>query len=437
MKQENEIKVKLRDSIKFKLIFSIVIVQLFSSFIGQGVNYILHTMDDITHKIGIEVSLISGFIGVALSTTLGIIITVGLITFIYNRLVLKKLDGIIKVSRSWAKGDLKERIEITSNDELGVLANNFNEMAVNMDKTSSEINKMVNRLNESSEKLEKILTTTKEATNQVAISIGNIASETESQAFNSSSGLEESEKLSNEIDRISSLIENMAKRFDNANKLNDKGLEALSMLNSKSTMLSETEERLNNIIMEVNDSSRAISTIVDTISQISQQTNLLALNAAIESARAGEHGKGFAVVAEEVRQLAEESENSTEKIRDLIEKMQAKTSRAVNSIEENKEALNEQMNAVNQTEEVFEELSNSIDNIFKDVSTIKNINSGMNKYKETMLDFNTSISVSSNEVSSTTQEISAAAEEILSSLEEILSYSKSNNEMANNLIKIV
>ena len=108
------------------------------------------------------------------------------------------------------------------------------------------------------------------------------------------------------------------------------------------------------------DRSGQIGGIVETISSIASQTNLLALNAAIEAARAGEQGRGFAVVAEEVRKLAEESQQAAERIAGLIGEIQAQTAGAARVVTASAEGTRESVETVQRTREAFESIGQAV-----------------------------------------------------------------------------
>ncbi len=124
------------------------------------------------------------------------------------------------------------------------------------------------------------------------------------------------------------------------------------------------------VIAELEDDSRNIGTILETIKGIADQTNLLALNAAIEAARAGEQGRGFAVVADEVRKLSQSTQEATARIQDLIERLQAKALAAVKVMEEGRQRVNSSVDQAGNAGE-------SLDKITKAVTSIRNMNGGI------------------------------------------------------------
>ena len=107
------------------------------------------------------------------------------------------------------------------------------------------------------------------------------------------------------------------------------GVEASEKANAAMRSVRDSSQAVSDAIGELAAKSEHIGVIVATITGIAGQTNLLALNAAIEAARAGEQGRGFAVVAEEVRKLAEESQEAAHEISDLVAAIQSDTASAV------------------------------------------------------------------------------------------------------------
>lgn len=438
-KGEKNIKlkaIKFTSTIKFKLIISVVIVQIFSSIIGRAVNAAIYQMRELFKGVGVDAVFLEGAVGLYVSSALNIIIIVALITYIYNKLVLKRLHKLIKVSRDWKEGRLSTKVDISSSDEIGVLADNFNMMSENLHKVGIKINNMSERLSTSSTQLEEVSRQTVEATNQVAASIESIANEAEEQANDSEKGVKEAGRLSESIDLVAKLINKMTEEFNNTSKLSEKGIETLGVLSEKSDKVFESEQELNKNITEMDESVSTIGTIVETISAISRQTNLLAFNAAIESARAGMEGKGFTVLAEEIRKLAVETSKATENISRLIQEVKEKSSNAVNSINDNKVIFDEQMEWVNKTEEIFKKLSSNINSLFGDIKGIEDLNKKMTSQKDNMVGIIENISLASQQVSSASQQVSASTEETLAATEQVLNYAEKNSEFSKELKEI-
>lgn len=193
------------------------------------------------------------------------------------------------------------------------------------------------------------------------------------------------------IDQVDKQLSEVTKTADNTRKVRDSSKENVSQINYGSSKLNDVVATTNSargvvcdtraqilsqaqqsqesatIINRVNDNSRNIGGILDVIKNIAEQTNLLALNAAIEAARAGEQGRGFAVVADEVRTLANRTQNSTAEIETVIASLQADANLAVKAID--KGQLQAQQNV-----ELIENVNGNVDQITRIVEELEGVN---------------------------------------------------------------
>ena len=190
--------------------------------------------------------------------------------------------------------------------------------------------------------------------------------------------------------------------------------------------VSDTSE----IVGKLGSRSEEIGAIVDTISNIASQTNLLALNAAIEAARAGEQGRGFSVVAEEVRKLAEQSEEAAEKISQLSMTMQKDTEAAVKSMNQGCEAVVAGAQSVEDLQRVFDQIRDLVENgaektVLMD-RAIDVVNEDAGNISHSVED----ITAKGQVISQHMESVSAATEEQSASSEEIASASETLSNMA-------
>jgi methyl-accepting chemotaxis protein len=202
----------------------------------------------------------------------------------------------------------------------------------------------------------------------------------------------------------------------------DEGADAASAASAAAKAVSEVSAQTTEAIGDLAGKSEKIGAIVETITGIAAQTNLLALNAAIEAARAGESGRGFAVVAEEVRTLAEESQQAAAMISGLVGEIQADTRRAVSVVQDGTRRTHEAATTAEQTRVAFERIGDVVAEMAQQSQDISEATQRIAEGAErTQLDMESISSVAeqastmTEHASAATQQTSAASQQVAAS----------------------
>lgn len=368
------------------------------------------------------------FIAVAVFFTLGIIASLILTKTITEQ--IKKINiGVRKI----ATGNLRERIQVSSKDEIQELAENLNTALDSISGLLKEIDSTSEEMYDSASGIASMSEETNAAVSEVANAINEVSNGATDQATAISNVTNTVDGLSNRIDDVDKNINNILNLSEVTDKLSDDGLKVLNLLIEKSVVTKQNTQESSSNVKEMTDSIKNINQISDVISGITEQTNLLALNASIEAARAGELGKGFAVVAEEIRKLAEESKDSTDKIKSIIKEVNQKSIRFVDSMEETVNILNEQDESINNTKNIFIEIAESIEPLVEAIRYISNLTDKMNNDKENVKKEIDNISVISQDVASVSEEVTASAEEVTATMDELTEYADKLDGIAENL----
>ena len=372
-----------------------------------------------------------------LVSTLTIVLVIGLIAIALSLLLSRGIAQNIKklkdVFEKASNGDLTVSINPSTKDEFMDLANSFNFMMKNISNLMNSVTKSSKEVLETSSNLASMSEEVTASIGEVAKAIEEVSEGATNQSQNAQQGVSEMNDLSDKLDKISANSNEMDKLSINTKELGFKRIAKKDSVMEKSNRTKAATNEVNDIVQDMNESTKKISTISETISQITEQTNLLSLNASIESARAGEAGKGFAVVAEEIRKLAEQSKESTEEIKVIIASIQSKSDTAVKAIKSTENVVNEQDLAVSQTQKIFSEILKSIGIMIDKVEEVKESIININEKKQSAVLEIENISAISQETASASEEVTASTEEITAVMDKFTKYADELQGLAEKL----
>ena len=189
------------------------------------------------------------------------------------------------------------------------------------------------------------------------------------------------EQISEGVDHILNNVESLKQSVDTVLDCNHDASEIMKELVDISEESGHAMEEVGTQTTRTNESAQEIQKVTGIIAGISNQTNLLALNASIEAARAGENGKGFAVVAEQIRELADQSRESTEHISEIVNGLIANSNTSVEITKKVSEAFEKQDEKIKDTESVFGTLNSEIKRVGSAIDEIDREVSDLDEHK--------------------------------------------------------
>ena len=365
---------------------------------------------------------------IAISLVVGIVVAVVII-----RSIMGSINELLRISQEVANGNLSCKAVVPSKDELGTLGDAYNTVIENTKALIGNIQKTAEQVAASSEELTASAEQSAEVTEQVAQSITEVSGAANKQVSSVDRTNDVMQTVSLRLEKTVEAVAITADKSSKAVALAKSGNQTIENAVNQMGHIEATVNKSATVVTKLGQRSQEIGQIVDTISGIAGQTNLLALNAAIEAARAGEQGRGFAVVAEEVRKLAEQSQEAAKQIAQLISEIQNDTEDAVEAMTEGTKEVQQGADVVNTAGQAFQEILEMVGVVngqANEISrTMEELANGAGQIVESVQE----IDLACKNVAAESQTVSAATEEQSASMEEIAASSRSLANLAQEL----
>lgn len=356
-----------------------------------------------------------------------------LIIFILTGKITRPIIKLQDISDSLGNGDLTKRVEVKSNDEVGILSQHFNEFISFLAKMVKEIKTSTESAKNISLKLSHTSSESASALEQMTTNIENVKDKT----VILDNEVELSNKSANEVYEFISDVVNLISTQASAVDESSTQLESMYTLIMKVVALTEEKMEMANrlrgtasegqmemketmaMIKKVAESADLIMEMIEVINGIAKKTNLLAMNASIEAAHAGQSGKGFAVVASQIKKLAEDTSKNSKDISDslkmIIEYIQISeesTDKTGNLFANIVKGIREVYGSMNEIKNKMQDLSLGSNNIINSleqlVSITKNVKTSSNEMNEKV----TKITKSTNNIYNISSEVKQGMEEV-------------------------
>ena len=364
------------------------------------------------------------------------LVFVGIAVGIIVRGMSNSINRLIKSMERAANGDLTQGIErkdLERTDEMGALAQCANTVIDSLKNVIGEVGNTSDVIVDASSKLDKMAEQTSNASDDVARSMTDMANGATTQAGETQAVSDAVIRIGQEIEETADAVDRLLHNADQMKEAGQEGAETVGELEAISQKVKSQIAVIYEQTNTTNESAQEIHKATELISSIANETNLLALNASIEAARAGESGRGFAVVAEQIKNLAEQSNQSAKTIEGIINNLLEDTQQAVKTMNTVDAIIGLQADKVEMTKRVFDKVNDGLQITVDGIESIAKNAEILEEERGRVMSSVESLSAIAEENAAATQETAASAEELAATIGEIKSATESLNRVADNL----
>lgn len=360
-----------------------------------------------------------------------------ILVLVFTRKINKRLNALKSAFESAGNGDMTIEVSDKTGDELSELSVYYNKMRMKLNDTIQTVQQSALQIASASQQLSAGAEETNQASEKITEAVQQIANGAQDQIIRIENSESSLKQASADIRDISANTAAIADKGQLAQSKADIGQKEIANVQAQMDAIHQSIQKSGEIIHQLDGRSKQIEQILSVITQIADQTNLLALNAAIEAARAGEQGKGFAVVADEVRKLAEESQQSAGQISKLIIEIQKDMNRSARSVEHVKTEAAEGVTMIQRTRDAFKEIAAATGEISAEISdlsaSVTNISASAHHINHSFAANTADI----KESTKNTRQAAALTEEQFAAMEEITAASETLSQLAEELTGII
>lgn len=356
------------------------------------------------------------------------------IGFLVIRMIAAPLSQLSFLMNEGEKGNLNVRSTIKKQDEIGQLANSFNQMM-------TQINNLVNQTNYSAQEVLKTAGYLTNDSRRTMISAKEIAVSTEDIASGA-------KKLAIEVESGSGLARDVGIRMESmknasiqigisaseVEKASKTGINHMSILIQKTELTEETAGNMVKKIDRLKDSTRSVHKILTVLNNLTKQTKILSLNASIEASRAGSTGKGFIVIADEIRKLSDQSRESIDIVAQITNSIQDEIEETVGLLSKSYPIIQEQVESVKDANQMFLTVQGQMDGFIKHLDAVTDCVGHLDQAYVNLSEVMVNVSAVAEEASVNSEEVALLSNQQLSVSDHLVEISV-DLEMLSNLLK--